>query len=280
MTTDRRIVRSIRRIPGTVKQYGSAPSVLDMPHLIDMPRDSYDRFLREGLKELFDEISPIKDFTGTQDGAALRRVLASASRSTTSASAATATRPSPRRCASTSSCIVKETGEIKEQELFMGDFPLMTRNGTFIINGAERVVVSQLVRSPGVYFTARRTRPPAATSPTRKLIPNRGAWLEFETSNTRRHLGQGRPQAQDPGHHAAARHRHARRHREDASSARTSASSRCSRTSTPTPTTTTSRRRSTRRRPRSRPATSARARGFYKRMRPGDPPTLENARNL
>ena len=76
----------------------------------------------------------------------------------------------------------KETGEIQEKDIFMGDFPLMTKEGTFIINGAERVVVSQLVRSPGVYFTPKRTRhgrPLVAA----KLIPNRGAWLEFETSN-------------------------------------------------------------------------------------------------
>ncbi len=66
LATDRRIVRSIRRIPNTVKQYGSAPSVLEMPHLIEMPRQAYDRFLRDGLRELFDEISPITDFTGTR----------------------------------------------------------------------------------------------------------------------------------------------------------------------------------------------------------------------
>ena len=79
--------------------------------------------------------------------------------------------------------LIKETGEIKESEIFMGDFPLMTETGTFIINGAERVVVSQLVRSPGVYFTA--TEDPASGRKlfAAKLIPNRGAWLEFETSN-------------------------------------------------------------------------------------------------
>ena len=79
--------------------------------------------------------------------------------------------------------IVKETGEVKEQELFMGDFPLMTPNGTFIINGAERVVVSQLVRSPGVYFTREKDPTTGRDLAYAKLIPNRGAWLEFETSN-------------------------------------------------------------------------------------------------
>ena len=78
--------------------------------------------------------------------------------------------------------LVKETGEVKEQELFMGDIPLMTNQGTFIINGAERVVVSQLVRSPGVYFTANTDPASGRQLVAAKLIPNRGAWLEFETS--------------------------------------------------------------------------------------------------
>ena len=79
--------------------------------------------------------------------------------------------------------VVRETGEVKEQELFMGDFPLMTPNGTFVINGAERVVVSQLVRSPGVYFTLETDPTTGRALCYGKLIPNRGAWLEFETSN-------------------------------------------------------------------------------------------------
>ena len=96
-------------------------------------------------------------------------------------------------------------GEIKEQEIFMGDFPMMTENGTFIINGAERVVVSQLVRSPGVYFTVDEDPSSGRRLCMGKLIPSRGAWLEFETSNKRRAVGEGRPQAQDPDHDAAAR---------------------------------------------------------------------------
>src|SRR5438045_7515959 len=79
--------------------------------------------------------------------------------------------------------LIKETGEIKESEIFMGDFPLMTETGTFVINGAERVVVSQLVRSPGVYFTASEDPATGRKMFAAKLIPNRGAWLEFETSN-------------------------------------------------------------------------------------------------
>ena len=99
----------------------------------------------------------------------------------------------------------KETGEIQEKDIFMGDFPLMTKEGTFIINGAERVVVSQLVRSPGVYFTADEDPTTGRSLFAAKLIPNRGAWLEFETSNQELALGQDRPQAQDSHHDAAAR---------------------------------------------------------------------------
>ncbi len=103
--------------------------------------------------------------------------------------------------------LIKETGEIQRQRVFMGDFPLMTDLGTFIINGAERVVVSQLVRSPGVYYGRSRIPAPGRDLCAAKVIPNRGAWLEFETVQPRRPLGQGRPQAQDPGDHAPARRR-------------------------------------------------------------------------
>jgi DNA-directed RNA polymerase subunit beta len=182
LTTDRRIVRSIRRIPGTVKQYGSAPSVLDMPHLIDMPRDSYERFLREGLKELFAEISPITDFTGTRMKLEFGEYRLEEPKWTErECRQRDATFSAPLRVRS--ALTILETGEIKEQDLFLGDLPLMTTQGTFIINGAERVVVSQLVRSPGVYFTGSVDPATGRRLTAAKLIPNRGAWLEFETSN-------------------------------------------------------------------------------------------------
>ena len=154
----------------------------------------------------------------------------------------------------------------------MGDFPLMTENGTFIINGAERVVVSPArALARRLLHASKRTRPAAASCACAKLIPNRGAWLEFETSQPRRHVGQGRPQAQDPGHHPAARPAarragvHGRRAR-----APTRRSWRCSRTST------TSTRPPLHRSPRwtrTRPSNAEEALlEFYRRLRPGDPP--------
>ena len=117
--------------------------------------------------------------------------------------------------------LVKETGEMKEQLLFMGDVPIMTDRGTFIINGAERVVVSQLVRSPGAYFTLEHDATSGRELCFAKLIPNRGAWLEFEISNKNRHQRQGGPPPEDAGHDPAPGARllrrrdfpHVRRHR-------------------------------------------------------------------
>ena len=123
-----------------------------MPNLIEMPRRSYERFLREGLRELFDEISPIDDFTGGRMELRFGEYRFEEPKySETESRDREHTYAAPMRVRV--ELLVKETGEVKEQELFMGDIPLMTDHGTFIINGAERVVVSQLVRSPGVYFT-------------------------------------------------------------------------------------------------------------------------------
>ena len=163
------------------QHYGKSSPVLDVPNLIDMPRRSFDRFLREGLRELFDEISPIEDFTGTRMGLELTDYrLEEPRRSERECRQRDATYAA--RLLVDTSLTVKETGEIKEQQLFLGDLPLMTEQGTFIINGAERVVVSQLVRSPGVYFTETRDPATGRRLTQAKLIPNRGAWLEFETS--------------------------------------------------------------------------------------------------
>jgi len=182
LTTDRRIVRSNRRIPETVKEYGRASTVLDVPDLIEMPRHSYDRFIRDGLKELFEEISPIVDFTGTRMELRFGDYRLEEPKYTErECRQRDATYAAPLRVRS--ELLIKETGEIKEQDLFLGDLPLMTDQGTFIINGAERVVVSQLVRSPGVYFTGVTDPATGRQLTAAKLIPNRGAWLEFETSN-------------------------------------------------------------------------------------------------
>ena len=182
MTISRELVRAGNRAPRIEKSYARIAHVLDMPNLVQVQLDSFRWFQREGLRELFDEISPVQDFTGTrmelrfgdyEFGEPKYSELECRERDVTFAA--------PLRV--WVSLTVKETGEVKEQLLFMGDFPLMTDQGTFIINGAERVVVSQLVRSPGVYFTLDADPSSGRELCAAKLIPNRGAWLEFEVSN-------------------------------------------------------------------------------------------------
>ena len=164
------------------RNFGRIPSVMPMPNLIQIQVESFEWFKTAGLQELFQEISPITDFTGKnmelrfldyQFGEPRYSVFECRQRDMTYAA--------PLRVRV--QLLIKETGEIKESEIFMGDFPLMTDTGTFVINGAERVVVSQLVRSPGVYFTAAEDANTGRRLFGAKLIPNRGAWLEFETSN-------------------------------------------------------------------------------------------------
>jgi DNA-directed RNA polymerase subunit beta len=165
------------------KSYAKLPHVLDVPNLIKVQLDSFQRFQEEGLRQLLEEVSPIKDLTGNR----------------LELSFAAYEFREPRPGHSEQECherdltysvplyvkvrlLVKETGEIKEQDLFFGDIPLMTAKGTFITSGAERVVVSQLLRSPGVYFTSEEDPVTGHELCQAKLIPTRGAWLEFETS--------------------------------------------------------------------------------------------------
>ncbi|MCC6627334.1 MAG: DNA-directed RNA polymerase subunit beta [Chloroflexi bacterium] len=164
------------------RSFGRIEAPLEIPNLIQVQLTSFDWFKREGLRELFDEISPISDFTGKtmelrfkdyEFGEPRYSVVECRERDMTYAV--------PLRVKV--ELLIKETGEIKESEIFMGDFPMMTDHGTFVINGAERVVVSQLVRSPGVYFTPVKDPSTGRDLFTAKLIPNRGAWLEFETHN-------------------------------------------------------------------------------------------------
>ncbi|MQC18535.1 MAG: DNA-directed RNA polymerase subunit beta [Chloroflexi bacterium] len=154
---------------------------MEMPNLIDMPRRSYERFLHESLRELFNEVSPIEDFTGGRMELTFGEYRFEEPKYTeTECRDRERTFAAPLRVRV--ELLVKESGEVKEQEIFMGDVPMMTKHGTFIINGAERVVVSQLVRSPGAYFTAEIDPATGRKLTGAKLIPNRGAWLEFETS--------------------------------------------------------------------------------------------------
>jgi DNA-directed RNA polymerase subunit beta len=162
--------------------YGRIPEMLTVGDLIQTQLKSFDWFKREGLKELFDEINPITDYTGKNYE--LRFVDYSFGEpkfDKEECRARDMTYSAPLRI--NTRLTIKETGEIKETEVFMGDFAIMTEEGTFIVNGTERVVVSQLVRSPGIYFTDAEDRVTGRTLFAAKLIPNRGAWLEIETSN-------------------------------------------------------------------------------------------------
>ncbi len=152
--------------------------VLELPNLIEVQRNSYVWFLKSGLREVFHDISPIQDFTGNLVLEFLDYNLGNAKYGVEECKERDVTFAAPLRVKVR--LINKETGEVKEQEVFMGDFPLMTDKGTFIINGAERVIVSQLVRSPGVYF-AETIDTSGKKLYGATIIPNRGAWLEFET---------------------------------------------------------------------------------------------------
>src|SRR5579859_5094843 len=164
------------------QNFGQIPGVLPMPHLIQMQRDSFRGFLQEGLPELLAEISPITDFTGKHlELRFLDYQLGTPRYSIWECRRRDMTYGAPLRVRV--QLLLKETGEIKESEVFLGDFPLMTETGAFVVNGVERVVVAQLVRSPGVYFTAAEDPTTGRKLFAAKLIPNRGAWLEFETSN-------------------------------------------------------------------------------------------------
>ncbi len=158
--------------------FGRINEVMGLPNLIELQQNSYQWFLREGLQEIFRDISPITDFTGNLVLEFLDYSLGEPKYPVDECKERDQNYAAPLRVRVR--LINKETGEVKEQEVFMGDFPLMTPNGTFIINGAERVIVSQLVRSPGVYYSEQ-----VDTSGKKiyfaTVIPNRGAWLEFET---------------------------------------------------------------------------------------------------
>jgi DNA-directed RNA polymerase subunit beta len=164
--------------------FARIPDIRPMPGLIQIQLDSFEWFKKEGLRELFEEISPIEDFTGKNlslEFLVPADPFGKPKYSEDECRDRDATYAAPLHV--NARLTNKETGEIIEKEIFMGDFPLMTKEGTFIINGAERVVVSQLVRSPGVYFTADEDATTGRKLFAAKLIPSRGAWLEFETSN-------------------------------------------------------------------------------------------------
>jgi DNA-directed RNA polymerase subunit beta len=152
--------------------------VLPLPDLVGIQRDSFDWLLEEGLGEVFKEISPIEDYTETYQLIFGKHYLKDVKNSEDECRDKDLTYAAPLFVEA--AFINKDTGEIKEQEVFMGDFPMMTEGGTFIINGTERVVVSQLVRSPGVYFDRQLDKTADKEIYIAKIIPARGAWLEFD----------------------------------------------------------------------------------------------------
>ena len=164
-----------------VKSYARIPQVVEVPNLIQSQLQSYEWLKTEGLQEVYLEVSPISDYTGKKyELHFLDHFFREPKYSPAECKDREITFAVPLYVKTR--LVMKETGEIKEQEIFMGDIPMMTDNGTFIINGAERVVVSQLVRSPGVYFVYEKNLASARNLCFGKLIPSRGAWLEFETS--------------------------------------------------------------------------------------------------
>ena len=174
-------IHALRFGDTTRMSYSKINEVLDMPNLIEVQKDSYQWILKEGLKEVFEDISPITDFSGnlvlefidfTLDSEPKFSIEECKERDATYAAALKVKARLYNR----------ELDELKEQEIFMGDFPLMTETGTFIINGAERVIVSQLVRSPGIYYASDFDKVGKKLL-SATVIPNRGAWLEYETDS-------------------------------------------------------------------------------------------------
>jgi len=160
------------------RSYARISEVLELPNLIEIQTASYEWFLEEGLKEMFEDISPIEDFAGNLSLEFVDYRLEEPKYPVEESKERDVTYNAPLRVKVR--LINNKTGEIKEQEVFMGDFPLMTDTGTFIINGAERVIVSQLVRSPSVYYDT-KIHPNGREGLTATVIPNRGAWLECDT---------------------------------------------------------------------------------------------------
>src|SRR5258708_37385471 len=163
-------------------RYARIPEVLPIPNLIELQLGSFQWFIEKGLRELFDEISPIKDCTGkVMELQFLDYEFGEPKYSEEECRTKDLTYSRPLYV--NVELLIKETGEIQRQRVYMGDYPWMTDLGTFVVNGAERGVVSQLGRSPGVYYSELEDPASGRMLFSAKVIPNRGAWLEFETNN-------------------------------------------------------------------------------------------------
>jgi len=175
------MVQPVKLGRNTRMSFSKIREVLEMPNLIEVQKNSYQWFLDDGLREVFRDISPITDYTGNLILDFVDYSLEDSPKySVEECKERDTTYSAPLKAKVR--LINKESGEVKEQEIFMGDFPLMTDNGTFIINGAERVIVSQLVRSPGIYYTMKFDKIGKKLY-SNTVIPNRGAWLEYETDS-------------------------------------------------------------------------------------------------
>ena len=161
--------------------YARINEILPMPHLIDIQRKSYEWFLKEGLVDILHDISPITDFTGNLELSFENFDLGTPKYGVEECKERDESYSAPMNVKVR--LLYKDTGEMKESNVFMGDFPLMTETGTFVINGAERVIVSQLVRSPGVYYGVTMD-PSGKKLYNTTVIPNRGAWIEYETDTS------------------------------------------------------------------------------------------------
>ena len=176
------MVHPVQNGKRTRMSFSKVEDVTEIPNLIEIQLDSYEWFLREGLHEVFDDVNPISNFTGNL---VLEFIDYKLDRDNVKYSVEECKERDATYAAPLKVYVRlqnNETGEIKEQEVFMGDFPLMTEQGTFIINGAERVIISQLVRSPGVYYNYSRDKSGKKLF-SATVIPNRGAWLEYETDS-------------------------------------------------------------------------------------------------
>ena len=248
------------------ENFSHIPEVLPLPNLIQTQTDSFEWFVKTGLRELLDEITPITDFTGKNLELHFREYYFEEPKFNEE-ECRTRDLTYARPLKVEVDLVIKETDEVKHQTVFMGDFPWMTDQGTFIINGAERVVVSQLVRSPGVYYTAAEDPATGRQAARRQGDPEPRRLARVRDEQQGPAQRQGRPQAQDPGHHAAARRRPRDRRDREASSRRR----------TTIPSTRTSQLTLDK-----DPASDQDEAliEVYKKLRPGDPPTVDNARAL
>ena len=175
-------IRPVKSGKGIRMSFSRRKEVLEMPNFIEVQKDSYNWFLKDGLKEAFADISPITDYSGhlSLEFVDFKLCREDVKYSITECKERDANYAAPLKVRVR--LYNKETDEINEHEIFMGDLPLMTDTGTFIINGAERVIVSQLVRSPGIYYGIDHDKVGKRLF-TCTVIPNRGAWLEYETDS-------------------------------------------------------------------------------------------------